>query len=288
MSNEKNFYEDWKKMQEDFMELWFPWAPKQEEEKTSQPMWMFPGNQDFMNSMMEMWQKIMKNPGPQGIASDFFKEATKNFYTMMLNAWMPMMQVSGNIFSDENFVTEGFRQMMDFWNRGLESFDFFSKLPPLGPGREMLEKQKSMMESFAAYQELWMKALNLMQSFGVESGQRIYQDYLEALEDGKSLKNFEDFYHFWMEEIRKEYELLMMAPEFQELMKKITDAMAVWKKHSDAYMEDVLAFYPIPTMKAFDSLSESVYELKVLMRDDYKKELDELKNKVKELEEKVK
>ncbi|MDO5713499.1 MAG: poly(R)-hydroxyalkanoic acid synthase subunit PhaE [Tissierellia bacterium] len=287
MNEEKNFYNDWKKMQEDFMKLWFPWSPSKGKSGSQESMLSFPSSQNFMNSMMEMWKNIMKNPTADGITSDFFQDSTTNFYSLMLNSWMPFKQPSG-FFSKDNIGMKGFQEMMSLWNKSLEGVDFFSQLPPLGPGREMIEKQKQMMESFETYRELWMKGMYLIQNFGIKSGQRIYQEYVKALQEGRQFYSFEAFYDFWMEETRREYELLMKEKDFQELMKEITDAMAIWKEHSDDYMEDVLAFYPIPTMKAFDSLSKSVYDLKSLYRDEQQKKIDELEERIKKLEGKLK
>ena len=208
MNEDKNVYKDWKKMQEDFMKCWFPWSQNLGNSGPQQPFGTFTGSQTFMNSMMEMWKNIMKSPTVDGLSPDFFQKSTKDFYTLLLNTWMPIQQPT-SFFKENQMGIDGFKEMMNLWNKNLEGFDFFSQLPPLGPGREIMEKQKQMMASFEKYQELWMKGMYLIQNFGLQSGQRMYQEYVKSLKEGKKFYSFEAFYQFWMDEIKKEYEILM-------------------------------------------------------------------------------
>lgn len=282
MSDPKNIYEEWKKMQEDFMKIWFPWAeaPTQFSGFTG-----FPGSGPFVNSLMDMWKKTAEHGGSKELPMDMFQEATKGFYSVLMDQWMPFVQGGMGFFTEKDFGMERFREMMDMWKKGMEGLDFFTKLPPLGPGREILEKQQQMMEAFETYQELWMKGMYAIQNFSIQSGTRMYRKYLAESSKGIRFLNFEDFYDFWMKEMREEYELLLESEDFKVLMKQITDALGTWKKYSDGFMEDVLSFYPIPSMKDFDSLSKSVYELKTLYRDEQQRKIDDLEARIRKLEE---
>jgi hypothetical protein len=241
------------------------------------------GYADVLESFYAAWlpeslRSIIKSP------KEIARLVRQNYFDFLAPWFDAANMMQTNMFT----ALEGDREScLDFiraWQDGYQqSFGKLFKVPTMGLTRENMEKFNESIDAYMQYLTTINKFSAVMYSAGFEAMEKLLKKYAHMLEDGQAPISFYEFYRLWWQTNDETLMEVFKTESFSELLGKVVNAGARYKKCYDNLMTEVLTnSLPIPTNKEMDNIYKIIQELKRLNREQNRK-LEKMQNQLNQL-----
>ena len=233
----KSVYEDFKNQTKDYMNKFFmPFMPEGMRDIINRTEAVFNSYKDTMDKIYGPWN-----------------ETFKDFYDSFM---------SGVLKDPEEFL-----KYFDIWQKNYnETFGKLLNMPTMGIDRNAYRDKLQTFDKFIKFlansAELNLKLSAIIN----DSTKSVIDDVVKLSQEGKNIKDFEEFYNFFKVKLSDNFDNVFYSDEFAKFLGNYLDSMLTLKIDIDKVIEDSLKYYPIPTNTDMKSLYKTVYELKKEVR----------------------
>lgn len=148
--------------------------------------------------------------------------------------------------------------------------------PALGSQGEVLELQNKYVDKVINLLRVSVELQTKVTTISQNRVKELQKEFVAALESGKEVPTFKEFYNYWSNEIEKTLNGYFYTDEFSSVLAEFADSYAQLKIYQDKVIESYLKDTPIVLDSDVKSVYKNVYELKKEVKA-LRKELDALK-----------
>jgi polyhydroxyalkanoate synthesis regulator phasin len=238
--------------------------------------------QKNLNSM-KIFSQVMREPGSAAATVKAINTLPEIILKMAKSGWeassqmqQHLLEKAGKIgqrteaYNFDNLDQEVFKTVTDIYEKELRKY---FHIPQLGLTRFYQERFNNLLDKQNLLETTLAEFLSVL-SLPIEKSFKVLQENLQKMaQEGNMPKETKEHYAMWVKILEGHYMTLFKSQEYVDGLHSTISKLEDYVLAKNDIMQDLLQFFPVPTNKEMDVLY---------------KEFHLLKNRVKELEKKVK
>jgi len=245
------------------------------------------GWEDFSKTAMLQYQEISKN-----LAMTFAPEQIKSMLAMPLESFSTVQQTLEQVFKpwleDSKGLQETFVKALqgdkDAHGKFLEEWAKLFKasaskmlnVPAVGANRAAIEKMMKLLDDYVRFSVRYGELNSFFSGMMSGAMEKIIDKLSDLYAKGEQPQTFMEFYKLWSEFNGQAAAELYSTDEFTKIMNETVSAGSKLQIMFDDFMQDLLAFLPLPNRRELDDVELEVYKLRKTVKT-LEKEIKELK-----------
>lgn len=182
----------------------------------------------------------------------------------LLAPWKSSLEMLVHLYNQG--VTGDLSKLSEFFSLWKENYDTtigaIINSPALGSHGEALELQNKYIDKVIDLLRISVELQTSITTISQGRVKELQKEFVEALEGGKEVPTFKEFYNYWTTEIEKTLNSYFYTDEFSSLLSQFADSYAGMKMQQDRVIESYLKDTPIVLDSDVKSVYKNVYELK--------------------------
>ncbi|MCL1791926.1 MAG: hypothetical protein FWG40_11405 [Peptococcaceae bacterium] len=134
--------------------------------------------------------------------------------------------------------------------------------PAVGANREGVEKIMKLMDHYVNFVVSFNEYTGMISGLLTETMEKLLKHLVELQAEGNPPQTFMEFYKIWSNYNEKAFQELFVTDAFAKIMNETVSSGSKLKVLFDDYMQDLLAFLPLPNRREIDGVEEEVYLLR--------------------------
>jgi class III poly(R)-hydroxyalkanoic acid synthase PhaE subunit len=252
---------------------------------------MFSGLQSYWDSIlknfptdMKDWDSFTKSVMKQyqnlsgGFLAAFIPEQLKNFFTMPSENFTTMQQSLMQFFKPwiedstvlHGYLTkamlgdrEAYAEFMKEWAKVYKSsFSKMLNVPAIGANRVSIEKMMKLLDDYVNFVIIFNEFNLMISNMMTGAMEKLLAHLAELQSEGNQPQTFMEFYKIWSKFNEQAFMELYATDEFSKIMNETVSAGSKLQILCDDFVQDILAFLPLPNKREFDDVAHEVYQLR--------------------------
>ena len=241
----------------------------------------------FSKTAMEQYQKIS-----QGLANSFAPEQLKGMFAMPMEGFSTMQQTLMQIFKPwvedstdmQDFLMkalqgdpEAYKSFLEEWKRMFkDSTSKMLNMPVVGANRASIEKMMKLLDDYVKFAVRYSELTQMFSGMMSTAMEKIINKIAELHADGKQPQTFMEFYSIWSSFNEQAASEVFSTEAFAKIMNETVSAGSKLQIMFDDFMQDMLAFLPLPNRRELDDVEMEVYKLRKSVKS-LEKEMKDIK-----------
>ena len=170
-----------------------------------------------------------------------------------------------------------YAEFLEEWNKTFK--DSTSKLlnmPVVGANRTSVEKMMKLLDDFIRFSIRYSELSQMFSGMTTTAMERIMAKLAELNAEGKQPQTFMEFYSIWSSFNEQAANEVYSTEAFAKIMNETVSAGSKLQIMFDDFMQDILAFLPLPNRRELDDVEQEVYKLRKTVKT-LEKELKDIK-----------
>ena len=149
-------------------------------------------------------------------------------------------------------------------------------MPAVGANRASIEKMMKLLDDYVKFATRYSELTTLFSGMSTTAMERIMAKLAELTAEGKQPQTFMEFYSIWSSFNEQAASEVYSTEAFARIMNETVSAGSKLQIMFDDFMQDLLAFLPIPNRRELDDVELEVYKLRKAVKS-LEKELKDIK-----------
>ncbi|MCL2227417.1 MAG: hypothetical protein FWB97_07300 [Oscillospiraceae bacterium] len=227
----------------------------------------------FYKNALQQYQDVSK-----GLAMSFAPEQMKGLLALpqeamgsiqqtLLQLFKPWVEDSAALQTYLQKALQGdkdaYKEFLDEWSKLFkDSVGKMLNMPAVGANRASIEKMMKLLDDYVKFSVRYGELSSIFSTMLSGAMEKILGYLAELHADGKQPQTFMEFYSIWSSFNEKAAAEVYSTEEFARIMNETVSAGSKLQIMYDDFMQDLLAFLPIPNRRELDDVEMEVYKLR--------------------------
>ena len=229
--------------------------------------------ENFSKSVMDQYQGLS-----DGFLKAFMPDQLKTFFTMPIESFSSLQQQFMGFFKpwiEDSSVLQGlltkamqgdkeaYGEFLKEWAKVYKnSLSKVLNMPAIGSNRASVEKMMKLLDDYVNFVIVYNEFSALISNMMTGAMEKLLGHLAELYKEGDQPQTFMEFYRIWSKFNEQAFMDLYSTDEFSKIMNETVSAGSKLQILCDDFMQDSLAFLPLPNRREFDDVAMEVYELR--------------------------
>ncbi|MCL1852739.1 MAG: hypothetical protein FWF88_06860 [Peptococcaceae bacterium] len=190
--------------------------------------------------------------------------AIQQTFTNFFKPWLEdSAELQGLYFKSLQGDKEAYQEFLKAWAEVYKnSVSKLLNAPAVGASRESVEKMMKLLDYYVNFAVSFNEYTVMISALLSETMEKLLKHLVELQAEGKQPQTFMEFYKIWSSFNEQAFQELFVTDTFAKIMNETVSAGSKLKVMFDDYMQDLLAFLPLPNRREIDGVEEEVYLLR--------------------------